>query len=80
MRRDQVRTPARIIGLDVLDGGVTMMAASATAQGVSLRLHAKAHKSAEIARRLAAAGGAGSDGQSDLRHHRQPLSARDGGQ
>jgi len=59
MRRDQVKTPALILDLDALDRNIATMAARAKTLGVALRPHAKSHKCAEIARRLAAAGANG---------------------
>ncbi len=59
MRRDQVKTPALLIDLDALEKNITTMATWAKAAHVSLRPHAKSHKSAEIARRLATAGALG---------------------
>ena len=59
MRRDEVDTPALIVDLDILDQNIATMAAWARRQGVSLRPHAKSHKSPEIAKRLIAAGALG---------------------
>ena len=59
MRRDQVKTPALILDLDALERNIATMAARAKTLGVGLRAHAKSHKCAEIARRLAAAGAHG---------------------
>lgn len=59
MRRDQLPTPALILDLDAMDRNIATMAAHAAAVGVSLRPHAKSHKSVEIARRLKAAGALG---------------------
>jgi 3-hydroxy-D-aspartate aldolase len=59
MRRDQVKTPALILDLDVLDANIAVMAKRCRAIGIALRPHAKSHKSAEIARRLVAAGALG---------------------
>jgi 3-hydroxy-D-aspartate aldolase len=59
MRRDDVRTPALILDLDALDRNIATMVARAKTLGVALRPHAKSHKCAEIARRLAAAGALG---------------------
>lgn len=59
MRRDHVRTPALVLDLDVLDSNIAIMAAQAKTLGSGLRPHAKSHKSAEIARRLVAAGALG---------------------
>ena len=59
MRRDQVRTPALVVDLDVLDRNIAIMTEWAKKQGVSLRPHAKSHKSPDIARRLVKAGALG---------------------
>jgi D-serine deaminase-like pyridoxal phosphate-dependent protein len=59
MRRDQVKTPALILDLDALDRNIAIMANHCAAFGVALRPHAKSHKSAEIARRIIAAGALG---------------------
>jgi len=59
MRRDQVKTPALILDLDVLDSNIATMVATARKFGVALRPHAKSHKSPDIARRLIAAGAVG---------------------
>jgi 3-hydroxy-D-aspartate aldolase len=57
--RGQVRTPALLVDLDVLDANIAAMAARAREWGVGLRPHAKAHKCIAIARRLSAAGAMG---------------------
>jgi 3-hydroxy-D-aspartate aldolase len=59
MRRDEVKTPALILDLDALDKNIELMAIQCAEFGVALRPHAKSHKSAEIARRLIAAGALG---------------------
>ena len=59
MRRDEVKTPALILDLDVLDTNISTMVATAREFGVGLRPHAKSHKSPDIARRLVAAGALG---------------------
>ena len=59
MRRDQVKTPALILDLDVLDANIATMVATAKKAKLSLRPHAKSHKSPDIARRLVAAGALG---------------------
>src|SRR4029079_15310557 len=59
MRRDQVKTPALILDLDVLDANIATMVATAKKANLSLRPHAKSHKSPDIARRLVAAGARG---------------------
>lgn len=52
-------TPVPVVDLDVLDQNIAGMASSAHSSGVSLRPHAKTHKSPEIARRQVAAGASG---------------------
>ena len=59
MRRDQIRTPALVVDIDVLDRNIAIMSEWAKKQGVALRPHAKSHKSPDIARRLAKAGAIG---------------------
>jgi D-threonine aldolase len=56
---DLPSTPALVLDLDVAQANIERMAAMAAANGCGLRPHAKAHKSAEIARRQLAAGAAG---------------------
>jgi 3-hydroxy-D-aspartate aldolase len=58
-RRDEVKTPALILDLDALDNNIALMAGRCKDFGVGTRPHAKSHKSAEIARRLVAAGALG---------------------
>jgi len=57
--RASVPTPSLLIDLDLLDANIATMAERAKAMGVKLRPHAKAHKSVEIAQRLALAGAIG---------------------
>jgi D-serine deaminase-like pyridoxal phosphate-dependent protein len=57
-RRD-LPTPALLIDRAALERNIAAMAAFAEAQGITLRPHAKTHKSGEIARRQIAAGAAG---------------------
>jgi D-serine deaminase-like pyridoxal phosphate-dependent protein len=57
-RRD-LATPALVIDLDALERNIAAMAAFARNSGLSLRPHAKTHKSVEIARRQIAAGALG---------------------
>jgi len=57
-RRD-LNTPALVVDADALDRNVAKMAAFAKANGLSLRPHAKTHKSAAIARRQIEAGALG---------------------
>lgn len=52
-------TPAALVDLDVVERNVAAMAAAARARGVALRPHAKAHKTAELARLQLAAGARG---------------------
>jgi D-serine deaminase-like pyridoxal phosphate-dependent protein len=59
LRRDRLRTPALVLDLDALERNIATMVATAKAAGVALRPHAKSHKCAEIARRLAASGALG---------------------
>lgn len=59
MRRDEIRTPSLVVDVDMLDRNIAIMAQWAKTQGVSLRPHAKSHKSPDIARRLARAGALG---------------------
>jgi D-serine deaminase-like pyridoxal phosphate-dependent protein len=54
-----IGTPSLLIDLEAFDANVRDMAAFAAAHGVSLRPHAKAHKSSEIARRQLDAGAVG---------------------
>jgi len=56
---DQLDTPAVIVDLDVLEQNVERMARFAREHGVSLRPHAKSHKTREIAARQSAAGSPG---------------------
>ena len=57
-RRD-LNTPALVVDLDALERNIATMAAFARAAGVTLRPHAKTHKSAAIARLQIAAGAVG---------------------
>ena len=52
-------TPALVLDLDALDRNIERMAAFARRTGTRWRPHAKAHKSAYIARRLSDAGAVG---------------------
>jgi D-serine deaminase-like pyridoxal phosphate-dependent protein len=52
-------TPALVVDLDALERNIAAMAAFARKSGLSLRPHAKTHKSVEIARRQIAAGALG---------------------
>jgi D-serine deaminase-like pyridoxal phosphate-dependent protein len=54
-----LNTPALVVDRDALDRNIATMAGYAKRAGVSLRPHAKTHKSADIARRQLAAGAAG---------------------
>ena len=57
--RAALNTPVLVLDLDILDRNIAAMAALATAHGVSLRPHAKTHKSVDIAKRQIAAGAVG---------------------
>ncbi|MGA0602128.1 DSD1 family PLP-dependent enzyme [Caulobacter sp. KR2-114] len=57
-RRD-LNTPALVVDADALERNIARMAAFAKASGLSLRPHAKTHKSAAIARRQIDAGALG---------------------
>lgn len=57
-RLEDIHTPALIIDLDAFDRNIARMRGLAEAMGVRLRAHAKAHKSADIARIQLTAGGA----------------------
>jgi D-serine deaminase-like pyridoxal phosphate-dependent protein len=54
-----VTTPAVLVDTAVLDANLRAMADSTARRGITLRPHAKTHKSAEVARRQLAAGAAG---------------------
>jgi D-serine deaminase-like pyridoxal phosphate-dependent protein len=57
--RARLITPALVLDLDAMDRNIARMAAYATDHGVSLRPHAKTHKSVQIARRQLDAGALG---------------------
>ena len=57
--RQRMATPALIIDVDTLQQNITGLAATFAAGGLSLRPHAKTHKSAIIAQRQIAAGALG---------------------
>ena len=57
--RFRIPTPALIVDLDALERNIARMAQRAKAAGVTLRPHAKTHKSAFIAHRQLAAGAVG---------------------
>jgi len=57
--RAELNTPALVIDRDALDRNIRKMADLARAHGVSLRPHAKTHKSVDIAKRQIAAGAVG---------------------
>jgi D-serine deaminase-like pyridoxal phosphate-dependent protein len=57
--RWQLQTPALVVDLDILERNIAKMAEHAKAHGISLRPHAKTHKSVEIAKRQLAAGALG---------------------
>jgi D-serine deaminase-like pyridoxal phosphate-dependent protein len=50
MREDEVDTPALLVDLDALETNLDRMAAFCAASGVTLRAHAKTHKSPVVAR------------------------------
>ncbi|MDI2036040.1 D-threo-3-hydroxyaspartate dehydratase [Paenarthrobacter nitroguajacolicus] len=54
-----IRTPAVMIDVDILDRNIQRMAASMQDRGLGLRPHVKTHKTLEIARRQLAAGAVG---------------------
>jgi D-serine deaminase-like pyridoxal phosphate-dependent protein len=56
---DQLDTPALLVDLDRMERNIARMAAFAREHSVTLRPHAKSHKSAAIARRQIAAGAGG---------------------
>jgi D-serine deaminase-like pyridoxal phosphate-dependent protein len=58
-QRRMTPTPALILDLDALESNISLMATKARKWGVSLRPHAKTHKSAEIAQRQMNAGAVG---------------------
>ncbi|VVE02123.1 alanine racemase [Pandoraea morbifera] len=55
----EVATPSLLLDLDAFDANVAHMAGAASARGVAVRPHAKAHKSVTIARAQIAAGAVG---------------------
>ncbi|MEO1969359.1 MAG: DSD1 family PLP-dependent enzyme [Sphingomonadaceae bacterium] len=57
--RRSLNTPVLILDRDALDRNITRMAEFAKANGLSLRPHAKTHKSADVARLQIAAGALG---------------------
>jgi D-serine deaminase-like pyridoxal phosphate-dependent protein len=57
--RRSLNTPVLVLDLDPLDRNIAMMAGLASARGLSLRPHAKTHKSIDIAKRQIAAGAIG---------------------
>lgn len=59
MRKDELDTPALIVDIDILRHNIDDMAAFAAAQDVSLRPHAKTHKTPEIAAQQLQAGAVG---------------------
>ncbi|WP_404710272.1 DSD1 family PLP-dependent enzyme [Sphingomonas sp. MMS24-J13] len=59
MTRDDLPTPALIVQLAALDRNIATMAAWAAERGITIRPHAKTHKSSEVARRQIAAGAVG---------------------
>lgn len=59
MHRSDVPTPALLVDIEILDRNIAVMREAATALGVKLRPHVKAHKCVEIAQRIMAAGAIG---------------------
>ncbi len=57
--RARIDTPALVLDLDAFEANLQTVMARVRAQGLALRPHAKTHKCATIARRLAAAGAVG---------------------
>lgn len=57
--RERLDTPALVLDLDAFDANVATMASLAKSRSISLRPHAKTHKSASIARRQIEAGAIG---------------------
>ncbi|KQZ61468.1 threonine aldolase [Sphingopyxis sp. Root1497] len=57
--RAALNTPVLVLDLDILDRNIAAMAVLAKAHGVTLRPHAKTHKSVDIAKRQLAAGAVG---------------------
>ena len=57
--RKSLNTPALVVDIEALDRNIATMAAFAAANGLTLRPHAKTHKSADIAARQIAAGAVG---------------------
>jgi len=57
--RRALNTPALVVDIAALDRNIAAMAAFAGSHGLSLRPHAKTHKSVDIARRQIAAGALG---------------------
>ena len=57
--RAALNTPVLVLDIDALDRNIAAMAALVAGHGVSLRPHAKTHKSVDIARRQIAAGAIG---------------------
>jgi 3-hydroxy-D-aspartate aldolase len=57
--RSALNTPVLVLDIDKLDRNIATMQALAAARGVSLRPHAKTHKSVDIARRQITAGAVG---------------------
>jgi 3-hydroxy-D-aspartate aldolase len=57
--RTRLNTPVLVLDLDALDRNIARMAEFAAAHGVTLRPHAKTHKSVDIGRRQLAAGAVG---------------------
>ncbi len=56
---DEIDTPALIVDLDAFDRNIAKLAHYVASKGVSLRAHAKTHKSSAVARKQMAAGAVG---------------------
>ena len=57
--REAIDTPALVLDLDAFEANVATMAKLARSRGISLRPHAKTHKSVTVAKRQIAAGAIG---------------------
>ncbi len=57
--RRSLNTPVLVLDIEALDRNIATMAAFAAGKGVTLRPHAKTHKSVDIAKRQVAAGAVG---------------------
>ena len=57
--RADLNTPVLVLDADALDRNIAAMAALVAAKGITLRPHAKTHKSVDIAKRQIGAGAVG---------------------